>query len=403
VRMSGLGHRDGRIVYDCGNTSDSPVIAFAGGGTGGHLYPALAIADALRKRLPDVTFLFFGTERSIDSRIVGGADYELVRQHLPPIRKVPWSWPGTLMGLRQSTLQCRARFHCGRPMVVIGTGGLASLAPIREARRANVPTAILNPDAVLGRANRLLSTLVDIVFVQWPDTVSHLSRAARVQVSGCPVRPEFNTATRQAGIERFDLDGSLKTLLVTGASQGAHSINQAVIANIELFESLSDWQVLHLTGDRDYQEVCDAYKDRPVCARVYAYTDQMAEALAAADLVVARAGASTLAEITAVGRPAILMPYPFHRDMHQLANARCLVRASAARIVTDAVESAVNGPELRAVLEQLMCEDQARQQMAEAARRIGHGDAGAVIAAQVLALAHRRGTIPSGESVEQTC
>ncbi len=380
-----------------------PTVYVAGGGTGGHLYPALAIADVLRKRLPDVRFVFFATERAIDERIVGRTDCELVRQTLPPLRRLPWHWPRTLSGYYRSRRLCRARLASDSVKVVIGTGGLASVPAVREARRAGIPTVLLNPDALPGRANILLASIADRVFVQWEETAERFPSRADVRISGCAVRPEFNRPRRRAGINRFGLDLRRKTLLVTGASQGARTVNQAVLANLDYLESCEDWQVLHLTGEQDFEEVTKAYSATNIHARVHRFTDGMAHALAAADLVVSRAGASTLAEITAVGRASILMPYPYHRNMHQLANARCLEHVNAARIVHDAVDPAVNGPALRQALDSLMSEDDRRNHMAEAARRLGLPNAAKNIAEQIMDLIEGRMTISVVDFVERLC
>ncbi len=381
-------------TFDTPYDSWSPLIVFAGGGTGGHLYPALAIADELRRRLPRVRFAFFGTQRAIDQRILGSAECDLIQQRMPESDRAPWRWPGIYLRLRNSRLQCRARFERDPPALVMGTGGLGSVPAVREAVRARIPTALLNPDVLPGRANRYLAGSADVIFAQWEQTVEHLPQSTHVVVCGCPVRAAFNRANREAGCKRFRLDVDRKTLLVTGASQGARTVNEAVLANLAFLESRPDWQVLHVSGEKEYEGVCQAYSGRSVRAQVCPFTDHMAEALAAADLVVARAGASTLAELTAVGRASILMPYPYHRDMHQLANARGLVRASAARIVHDKIDAGVNGAALRHVLEQLMTDDEARNAMAAAARRLGRGQAASQIADHLVGLAEARGTLP---------
>jgi UDP-N-acetylglucosamine--N-acetylmuramyl-(pentapeptide) pyrophosphoryl-undecaprenol N-acetylglucosamine transferase len=383
--------------------SDAPLIVFAGGGTGGHLYPALAIADAIQGRLPRARFRFFGTQRPIDKRILGAADCDLVQQTLPPLRRAPWRWPKVYLGFRRSSLLCRSHFERDPPAVVIGTGGLGSVPAVREAIRAGIPTGLLNPDAIPGRANRYLAGSADVVFAQWEETRSHLSSECRVVVGGCPVRSAFNRAVRAQGVERFGLNPRCNTLLVTGASQGARTINEAVVASLDRLASYDDWQVLHLTGDRDYDMVREAYGGWPVQASVLRFTEHMAEALAAADLVIARAGASSLAEVTAVGRASILMPYPFHRDQHQLANARCLVRASAARIVHDRVDPTINGPALWQVLDELMSNDDVRKAMAESARKMGRGHAASEVAGHILDLAAANGTLGACESLEALC
>lgn len=380
-----------------------PLIAFAGGGTGGHLYPAIAIADAIRRHVSDARFVFFGTQRPIDDRILSRVDCDIVRQTLPALSSMPWRWPSIYLGLRRSSGLCRTRFELDPPGVVIGTGGMASVPAVREAHRLGIPTAILNPDALPGRANRHLAGIADVVFAQWEDTVEHYPRGADVRVLGCPIRPGFDRTSRESGIARFGLRLDRKTLLVTGASQGARSINEAVVANLDLVESFPDWQILHLTGEKDHPDTAAAYRPRSIGAVVIPYTDYMADALSAADLVISRAGASTLAEITAVGRPSILMPYPYHRDQHQFGNAKCLARVSAARIVRDAIDPAINGPALRSVLEELLTGDVAREVMASAARSIGRGNAAADIAEQVLLLAEKLGMEQARESVEATC
>ncbi|MBI4716192.1 MAG: UDP-N-acetylglucosamine--N-acetylmuramyl-(pentapeptide) pyrophosphoryl-undecaprenol N-acetylglucosamine transferase [Planctomycetes bacterium] len=366
--------------------ADAAVLAIAGGGTGGHLYPALAVAAALRKHLPQLRVLVFGTQRAIDQRVLGGADCELVPQSLSPPRAAPWRWPRFLLDIRRAGALCRERFGRARPRLVLGTGGFASVPAVREAARLGIPTALLNPDALPGKANRLLARWADAVFVQWPDTEAHLPRGCPVRAVGCPVRPEFIRADRSAAMVRFGLDPARKTLLVTGASQGARTINDAVVALRGFLGSFGDWQILHLTGEQDWERVRRACADRPLPWVALPYTDQMAEALAAADLVISRAGASTLAELTALGRASVLMPYPFHRDMHQTRNARCLERRGAACLVPDAVDPAANAAALQAVLASLMSDACRREAMAAAAARMGRPDAAQAIADDILVL-----------------
>ncbi len=368
----------------------SPLVVIAGGGTGGHLFPALSVAESLRERGGEIRFVVFGTRRPIDSQILASTGCSLVQQPLVALHRAPWRWPGILSGYRQSCRMCRSHFSEDRPAIVLGTGGLGSVPAVREAVRLGIPTALLNPDARPGRANRLLAGGVDIVFVQWPISKRFLPRARRVEVLGCPVRSRIAAAKREDGILRFGLDARRKTLLVTGASQGARSINRAVLANLDYLEGQADWQVLHLTGAADLEEVRRAYASRSMRATVVAFTEFMGEAMAAADVVLARAGASSLAEITAVGRASILMPYPHHRDQHQLANARCLSESehgAGAWVVEDHVDPQRNGPALRRVLDALMGDDTRRAEMAEACGRLGRCDAAHTIADRLVELA----------------
>ena len=371
-----------------GNTITAPVMAVAGGGTGGHLYPALAVTEVLRRRVPGLRFVFFGSERPIDRQILEGRmGCELVPQHLPPLQRAPWRWPGILGGYLSSSRACAARLAADRIALVIGTGGLASVPAVRQARRLRIPTVLLNPDAVPGKANRLLARWADLILVQWEDSLAYFPRQRRAEVVGCAIRAGFAPMTRAEGAARFELDPRRKTLLVTGASQGARTLNEALLANLDLFEADGSWQILHLTGRRDFEPVQQAYQGRDVPARVLAFTEEMPAALGAADLVLSRAGASTLAEITAMGRASILMPYPFHRDQHQCANARCLTRQGAALLVPDVVDVTRNGPALRAVLERLLASDEERSALAQAAADMGRPDAAERIARRVLDLA----------------
>ncbi len=359
-------------------------VVFAGGGSGGHLYPALAIAAELRRRVPDARIVFFGTGRAIDDRILGAVQGEFVRQGVQPLSNRPWRWPGFAYCLYRERRSCRTRFELDRPDVVIGTGGFASAPAVREAARMGIPCALLNPDCVPGKANRYLAPHVDAVFAQWRETAAHWPDAVHVVVSGCPIRPAFAEARREDGARRFDLDPAKKTLLVTGASQGARTINEAVVANADFLDAFADWQVLHLTGDADFETVRAAWSKRGVQAKVLAYTEYMADALAAADLVVSRAGASTLAEITAVGRASVLFPYPFHKDRHQSENARCLERGGAALVLEDEIDPNANAPKLREALEELISDGGRREAMAGAARRMGRPHAASMIADQIL-------------------
>ncbi|MCO6436948.1 MAG: UDP-N-acetylglucosamine--N-acetylmuramyl-(pentapeptide) pyrophosphoryl-undecaprenol N-acetylglucosamine transferase [Phycisphaerae bacterium] len=361
-------------------TVDGPVFAFAGGGTGGHLYPALALAQALRQHWEDARFVFFGSSRTIDRQIIEGAGYDLYPQALSGFSARPWRWPKLAFDMLRNAVRCRAWMNALRPDVLIASGGISALLPAWEARRRRIPILVMNPDAIPGRANRLLVRRASLVCVQWGESIAQFPATVELRVTGCPVRSRFNEVDRHAGCAAFGLDPNRRVLLVTGASLGARTLNQAVVAALDLFARRTDWQILHLTGTLDFETVRAAYQQKRVDAKILAYTDEMPEALAAADLVVSRAGASTLAEITAVGRPSILLPYPFHRDNHQFANARCLVRGGAARILGDRIDPAINGPALRELLAQLMDDHAQREQMAAAARRLGRGHAAQEVA-----------------------
>jgi len=381
-------------------------LVFAGGGTGGHLFPAIAVAQSLRRRIPSVRFhcVFFGTDRPIDRRIVEPHGWELVEQDLPPLPRAPWHWPTFLRRYRRASMRCRDYFRRQRPAVVVGTGALASVPAVVEAARAGIATAILNPDLKPGRANRKLAPRADVIFAQWEASAAFLPAGADVRVTGCPVRERFGRVERAEAAECFGLDQTRNTLLVTGASQGARTLNRAVVAGRDVLDAFAaDWQVLHLTGETDYQSVREGYEGTAIKAVVLPFTYDMPEALAAADLVVSRSGASTLAEITAVGRASILMPYPYHKDMHQSANAEVLVRASAAHLLPDQIDPKLNGPALGLLLDSLMRDDARREQMAAAAARLGRPDAAENVADQLMKMTNNAAPISGCECLERSC
>jgi UDP-N-acetylglucosamine--N-acetylmuramyl-(pentapeptide) pyrophosphoryl-undecaprenol N-acetylglucosamine transferase len=254
-----------------------------------------------------------------------------------------------------------------------------------------IPTALLNPDTAPGRANRFLGRRVKVVLAQWEESRKHFDAQVDVRVVGCPVRRSIREADRDVGRGRFGLSDDRKTLLVTGASQGARSINLAMISLAEDLARCNGWQVLHLTGEADLAAVRASYSRAGVKAVCLSYTEQMGDALAASDLVVSRAGASTLAEITALGRPSILVPYPHHRDGHQLSNARVLVSRGAARISYDTSDAQRSARNLHAVLIGLMNDGDELKRLAAGAARLGVKDAAERVAQVLLELAAASG------------
>lgn len=367
--------------------SDRPWFVVAGGGTGGHLYPGLAVAESVRSYQPDFEVTVFGTPRAIDRKLTEARGYELAVQDVRAFPGRPWQWPAFLASWFRSVRGARRRFEERRPAMVLGLGGYAAGPPVVVAAKMGIPSAIFNPDAVPGRANRTLGPRVDRVFVQWDCTAEQFRRAKTVVCTGCPIRPTFAAATREQSCRALRLDPDRPTVLITGASQGAHSINAALMELLDLWRVAVDWQIIHLTGSADLETCRKQYKANGVDARAYAYTEQMAACMAAADLAVSRAGASTLAEITAMSLPSILMPYPFDRKKHQLANAKVLVDAGAAILVEDVNDPKRNADRLRGELRDLMRSDESRRRMARAAGAIGRTDAADVIAEQLLEMA----------------
>ncbi len=376
-------------------------VVMAGGGTGGHLYPGLAVAEALESLAAErglgLELLWAATPRAVDQRLLTRFGENYVQQPVQPLVKSIKKLWGFWRGWRESCAIWRQRMNRGEVDCVVALGGYAAgPAAYVASKAAGVPVVLLNPDALPGLANRFLMKRCDMVVTQWPlgDGCRSGLKGA-VKALGCPIRPELVGRSRAEGARRLEVDPERRTLVVTGASLGAKTINDAVLKMLEepaaraIFEAKGPegWQILHLAGIDQAADVRLTYAAwEQVRVQVIDYCDDMASVWAVADLAIARAGASTCAELTACGVPSLLLPYPFHKDMHQKANALELERAGAALIVDDARDAAANAAAVKAALDSLLYADARRQSMAAAARAIGKPDAAAEIAREILAL-----------------
>ncbi|MCG8406647.1 MAG: UDP-N-acetylglucosamine--N-acetylmuramyl-(pentapeptide) pyrophosphoryl-undecaprenol N-acetylglucosamine transferase [Phycisphaerales bacterium] len=362
---------------------DKPWFVIAGGGTGGHLYPGLAVAQALLALQPEFDVTIFGTPRPIDEQLTGPRGYELVKQEVCAFPRKPWHIFRFLSAWHRSVKYAKERFKTRRPAVVLGLGGYAAGPPVIAAAKLKVPTALFNPDAMPGLANRYLASKVDRIFIQWRETADHFNRRPNIKCTGCPIRLDFIRVDREEAIRALKLNPRKKTLLITGASQGAWSINAAVMELVDFWKENDAWQILHLTGTADLAMCREKYKKAGVPARTLAFTEHMPYCMAAADLVISRAGASTLAEIIALGLPSVLMPYPFDRKKHQLANAKLLADCNAAELLEDANDVEKNAKNLRELLTGLMNSEARRRHLSEVAGAMGRHDAAQAIAEEL--------------------
>jgi UDP-N-acetylglucosamine--N-acetylmuramyl-(pentapeptide) pyrophosphoryl-undecaprenol N-acetylglucosamine transferase len=361
-------------------------VVMAGGGTGGHLYPGLAVAEALEAQAAaqgvGIELIWAATPRPVDQRLLTKFGENYVKQPVQPLMKSVKKLWGFWRGWRESCTFWRTR---------VERGDVAS-----KAKGARVPVVLLNPDALPGLANRFLLKRSDVVVTQWPLGAAYQQALKGVvKPLGCPIRPELVGRTRAEGARLLNIDPERRTLVVTGASLGAKTINEAVLklledpAAREIFErrDASGWQILHLAGLEQAADVRLTYAGwENIRAHVIDYCDDMASVWAVADLAIARAGASTCAELTACGVPSILLPYPFHKDMHQKANALELSRAGAAVIVDDARDPRANARAVKRALDSLLYRDETRERMAAAARVAGKPAAADEIAREILAL-----------------
>jgi UDP-N-acetylglucosamine--N-acetylmuramyl-(pentapeptide) pyrophosphoryl-undecaprenol N-acetylglucosamine transferase len=277
-----------------------------------------------------------------------------------------------------------------RHTVVLGLGGYAAGPAIRVAAARGVPAAILNPDLVPGKANVWAAKYVREIYCQWIDSRGRFPTTDKVYETGCPIRTGLVGGDRNAAAAEFGLDAGKRTLVVTGASQGAKTINDALVALGETLDRFAaGWQVLHLTGRSEFESFAPRVRNRRIAYKPVPFTQRMDWVYALADLVIGRAGAGSLAEITAVGVPSILMPYPFHKDRHQLHNAETLVKSGAAILVEDAIDTEKNAAALERVLLPLMQSPELLTPYRDAAGWLGKPDAAERVARRLLALAER--------------
>ncbi len=368
--------------------SDSKTILFAGGGTGGHLYPGLSVAQAMLARDPSIKPLFLTTNKEIDKVILGPTGFEFIPQPIvPPVKTVGgllkfWkSWRET-RDIVKKVLKDR------QPAAVLGLGGYAAGVAVKEAAQRGVKAAIINPDVIPGKANQYLLQYVDTVCCQFAETSAHVDpkHHGKLKTTGCPVRTEIlDMPPRAAALQRLGLDATLQTLVVTGASLGAQTINEAILTMLKDV-TLRGWQILHLSGRDHVASVRAGYRELEQPAVVVDFTPAMADVWAVADIAISRSGASSCAELTACGVPSILLPYPYHKDMHQRANAQVLADAGAAILIDDEKDRRKNADKLRPALESLLFDANKRKAMATAAKTIGKPDASDEVARTMLGM-----------------
>jgi UDP-N-acetylglucosamine--N-acetylmuramyl-(pentapeptide) pyrophosphoryl-undecaprenol N-acetylglucosamine transferase len=364
-------------------------VLVAGGGTAGHVFPAVAVAHEL-KRLADVEPVFVGVPDRLEARLVPEAGYRLhhvdavsiPRRLSPRLLKVP-------SALRAAVRACERIIEQEQAVAAVTFGGYVSFPVDRAAYRRQLPLVLHEQNAVPGLANRVAARWADRVAVTFPGSADRFRHPERCAVTGDPVRHEIlsldRDARRVAAREHFGLEPDTPTLLVFGGSQGARSLNRAIV------EAHRSWgtdriQILHAAGHLLHEEASRAWEAArsargDLHVEVLAFIDDMADAYAAADVVVCRAGATSIAELTVLGLPAVLVPYPHATGDHQTANARALEQTGGAIVVED-VE--LDGATLRAAVEPLLTDPARHAEVAAASRAFGRPDAATNVARLVL-------------------
>ncbi|MDH3624583.1 MAG: undecaprenyldiphospho-muramoylpentapeptide beta-N-acetylglucosaminyltransferase [Myxococcales bacterium] len=352
-------------------------IMVAGGGTGGHLFPGLAVIEELRRRIPSLEVRFVGTARGIEARILPGRGESLDLLEVTPLK-------GQGLGARFTSLaripgammQASSLVRSFQPDLVLGVGGYASGPVLLAASLSGLSTAVLEQNAHVGMTNRLLSRFVDRAYITFDHTAEVFGRT-KSRLTGNPVRREFVEHARRALADPEGFESRARSILVLGGSQGARKLNEDVpraLAKADLADR--GLRVVHQTGESMRDEVEETYETLGIDAQVVTFIDEMAKAYSGAALVVARAGATTLAELCAIGRPSILVPFPFAADDHQAKNASALEDQGASICIR---ESELEANALGTLVAALLDDPARRQAMSLAARKHGRPDAAAMI------------------------
>ena len=357
-------------------------VLFAGGGTGGHLMPGLSVAGELRRQYPNSRPVFAGTNKPVERYLVthhGFEFFELPSLKLPPsaLKAPAWMFRSTT-GLVSAARLLRQV----QPDLVVSLGGYAALAPSMAAVMGGTPVVVMEQNAVPGRANRLLAWWAREVYVPWPGTEQSFPHVERVHVTGNPVRMDLAERKNRRLAARFDLSPRKRTLLVMGGSQGAQRINEAVVNMLDRLTAEASWlQVLHSTGEPHIESVRAAYEKHDMEATVLPYIDDMASAYGFCDLALCRAGGTTLAELTALGVPAVLVPLPTAANDHQRRNADVLVREGGAVVIE---QNDLRNGRLADTLIGILRDEPRLERMREAGLRMGRPAAAANVVEHLM-------------------
>lgn len=363
-------------------------VILSGGGTGGHIYPALTIADQIKRLRPDAEIIFVGTEQGLEKDIIPRYGY--------PLRFIEVA--GFKRSLSLDTLRSFCKMFEGlwdarkiiseeKPDLVIGTGGYVCGPIVWMAAKYGIPTCIQEQNAMPGVTNKILAGSVKKVFLGYKEAEKYFAgKPAKLEYTGNPIRTEILECERKEAYAELGLDPSKKTILVSGGSRGARSINTAM-QDVEIaLSGREELQVLHATGDINYEKYMADIKQKGGVGDniiIKPYLHNMPKALAVADLAVFRAGAIGLAELMAKGIPSILVPYPYATANHQEFNAKAVEAKGAARVVLD---KEITGEKILEIVEELLLHETELKNMAAAAKELGRPEAAANIAKQALEL-----------------
>lgn len=364
-------------------------VIIAGGGTGGHLFPGIAVAEELKNKAVSSQndIVFVGTEHGIEARVIPKESYALrfIRAQ-GFVGKSFFAKIKSIVTFILGIFDSLSILSYVKPQIVIGIGGYASLSAVLTAHLRGIPTIILEQNSTPGLANKILGRFVDAIAVTYQDSIAYFPEH-KTYLTGNPVRKNIIKRDRHSAYSAFSLEQNKFTVFIFGGSSGASSINRAVSGALNyILDFRQNIQFIHQTGTKDYDAVKEIYRSLDFKAFAAPFIYKMAEAYIAADLVICRAGATTLAEVTVVGKPAVLIPYPYAAGNHQESNARKLADMGAAKIILD---KELNGEILAKTIRQLYSDNKLRMEMQKMSSALGRIDAGEKIVNIILSLAKK--------------
>lgn len=363
-------------------------VVLTGGGTGGHIYPAVAIGRQLKRENPDTKLLYIGTSTGLESRIVPRAGIAFEAVEISGFkRKLSLDNVRTIIRFLRAVRRSKALLRGFRPDVVVGTGGYVCGPVVYAAARLGIPTLIHEQNVDPGLTNVFLSRHADVIAVSFPESAGRFRKGRRVVHTGNPCATNVLHADKAKGFASLDIPEGSRIVLIVGGSRGAKALNEAIPDAAAGLDRLDDVYLVAVTGDAYYEDTRDRLDRLPAARtgrlRVVPYLDNMPEVLAAASLVISRAGASMIAEMTALGVPSILVPSPNVTHNHQEANARSLADAGAAVMLP---ERELTGGRLAGVIADIMQDEAKRRGMSAAAKALAMPESAERIAAELRTL-----------------
>ncbi|KUO73569.1 MAG: UDP-N-acetylglucosamine--N-acetylmuramyl-(pentapeptide) pyrophosphoryl-undecaprenol N-acetylglucosamine transferase [Clostridia bacterium BRH_c25] len=369
-------------------------VILSGGGTGGHIYPAVSIAKEIKRHYQNAEILFIGTERGLENSIVPKEGFKLLKIKVRGFkRKLSL---GNVAAVKESfagLFVVSRIIRDFKPDIVIGTGGYVCGSVLLAAAFLKVPTLIHEQNAFPGVTNKILARLVDVIAVNFPEAQKYFPGNKKVIVTGNPIRGDILSISKEEGLKEFGFSKELPLVFVVGGSRGARKLNESVLQLAKQCITKKSFQMLHMTGETQYDGIIKQYGREGIAMdrkylQVRPYLHNMPYALAASDIIISRCGASTLSEITALGKPSILIPFPYATGNHQEYNGRALEKNGAAVVI---LERDLNADILYSIAADILNKPEKANLMRIKSKELGRTDAAFVIVKAAEGLVHKRG------------